>query len=398
MAQPIINQIKNEKINIDFCLIHKDKEKAKEMILIFLSFFTKAFFDQNRYPGGWVNLYSKILQSSLGSNYKRIIDECKKNEIIEVHEMYKARAFTMSYRLSAKFRNASPQPVIINNKSLINKALKRNKEQLYRAKSNIIANYLITDVYPIVSIANKEEIMEHGMFLAKKKQKTKKGKTLTNLGKKNRNYWKNSHERVYVQDHLKQLDYLIQDGVMIPKVGDFKSGGRIYDSFNLMPSWVRDKIKINGNNLVELDFSCLHPNLALWLYNEGRAEHISHKNLADYLEIDIITAKRLHLSFFNLNCDQFTRSPIFSFYSDHFPEMTDKIKEVKKENYKKVSQQLFSAEVQLMSNIIEVLSEREIASLYIFDALLVEEKNKHIVKSIMNDEAEKMGVCSYVKG
>ena len=54
---------------------------------------------------------------------------------------------------------------------------------------------------------------------------------------------------------------------MLPIVSSNKiAGGRISDSITLMPSWIRKLIKINGRYINQIDFTCLHPNLAVQIY------------------------------------------------------------------------------------------------------------------------------------
>lgn len=67
---------------------------------------------------------------------------------------------------------------------------------------------------------------------------------------------------------------------MIPTVGDERSGGRVVDSFTLMPAWIRNEININGKKLTECDYIALHPNIAVKLY-DGIESYLTHPKVAE---------------------------------------------------------------------------------------------------------------------
>ena len=108
-------------------------------------------------------------------------------------------------------------------------------EELSTANNNIICKNLI-QTYAKISLPNETEIEAQGKYLEKQKYRTKKDKLLTRLKGKSKEFYSNCEERSFVEDNIKQFNYLTKFGFIIPKSGDSKSGGRVVDSFNLMPS------------------------------------------------------------------------------------------------------------------------------------------------------------------
>ena len=84
--------------------------------------------------------------------------------------------------------------------------------------------------------------------MVKENRTTKKGKILTMRNKHKNDYWNDVENRSFIEDNIKMFEYLTNRGFMIPSAGDEKSGGRIVDSFTLMPTWIREQITINSKS------------------------------------------------------------------------------------------------------------------------------------------------------
>lgn len=166
--------------------------------------------------------------------------------------------------------------------------------------------------------------------------------------------------------------------------GDKRSGGRVVDSFTLMPSWIREQITIDGKKLVECDYTALHPNIAVKLYG-GKQTHVTHQKVAEMTSIDVKEVKVEHLAFFNKTWKGMKKSPLYSYYSQHAPKMLENICKDKKESgYKVTSRRMFEAEVAIMTDVIKHLNQKGIEVLYVYDALLCKEKDKPVVIETMN--------------
>lgn len=226
---------------------------------------------------------------------------------------------------------------------------------------------------------------------------TKRGKILTMRNKHKNEYWKDAENRSFVEDNIKLFEFLTGRGFMIPTEGDIISGGRVVDSFTLMPAWIREQITVDGKKLYECDYTALHPNIAIHLYN-GTESYISHQKMAKKASIDVSEVKIEHLSFFNKTWKGMQKSPIFKFYNENQPIMMENIRTDKRENgYKVTSRKMFKTEVEIMTDVITNLNGQGIEVLYVYDALLCEEKDREIVINAMNKIILEHGVKTSVK-
>lgn len=79
------------------------------------------------------------------------------------------------------------------------------------------------------------------------------------------------------------------------------------------------------------------------------------------------------------------KSPLFGYYSKHEADMLSRIYYDKKENgYKITSNRMFAVEVEIMTDVIKYLNSIGIYVLYVYDALLCENKNRIKVTETMN--------------
>lgn len=216
---------------------------------------------------------------------------------------------------------------------------------------------------------------------------TKKGKQLKRLNKHSKDYFKDPSKYSFVEDGIKIYKYLTENGLMIPKVGSAKSGGRIIDSIAFMPSWIRKMIKINGKRLFEADYKCLHPNIALALY-QGKTEYLTHGIVANELNMNVQDIKLEHLSFFNKTTHEMKKSMLWNFYEVKEPLMLKKVVEEKlnsEKKYKITSRKLFNKEVSIMTDVIKILNAKGIFVGYVFDALICQEVDAEMVEKTMNE-------------
>ncbi|MCO6147934.1 hypothetical protein [Flavobacterium sp. NRK1] len=91
-------------------------------------------------------------------------------------------------------------------------------------------------------------------------------------------------------------------------------------------------------------------------------------------------------------------SPLFKHYQEHEPKMLENISKDKKEHgYKITSRRMFEVEVGIMTDVIKDLNKRYIDVLYVYDALLCEEKDIKVVTEVMNRVILERGVKTSVK-
>lgn len=365
-----------------------DVNIAIEKCLVFLSNLASTFYTDDK----WKSLKADILHQQTKSKdntyiYSRIIDVLKhgtsKGAFIEVNDSYQEREYCKKYRLTDTYLKAGLVEYIIRDAGIVQNRNKLFFEQLNEAMEHPICSNLVK-MYPKIELPSPKELLAIGKNLVKQGHKTKKRKILTIRNKHKNDYWKDSDNRSFVEDNILLFEFLTSRGFMIPSVGDDKSGGRVVDSFTLMPAWIREQITVNGIKLTECDYIALHPNIAIKIY-DGKLTYLTHQNVAERTGIDVNCIKTEHLSFFNKQWLAMLKSPLFAFYSKHEPDMLSRIYNDKKEHgYKVTSAKMFSVEVSIMTDVINHLNTLGINVLYVYDALLCEEKDKAIVVQTMN--------------
>ena len=133
------------------------------------------------------------------------------------------------------------------------------------------------------------------------------------------------------------------------------------------------------------------------LYN-GKHEFLTHEEIAKITGIDLKDVKIEHLSFFNKNWYSMMESPLFGYYSKHEPDMLQQIYNDKQANgYKITSKKMFAVEVQIMTDVIKHLNSVGVSVLYVYDALMCEEKDETLVVETMNRIVLEHGVKTCVK-
>jgi hypothetical protein len=381
--------------------IDSDVDVAVEKCLVFLSNLCSTYYTDDK----WKSLSATILHQQTKSKdntyiYTRIIDVLKhgttKGAFIEVNDSYLEREYCKKYRLTDMYLKAGLEEYIIKDSTIVLNQNRLFYEQLNEAMEHPICSNLIK-MYPKIELPTPEELLAIGKRLVKEGHRTKKSKILTVRNKHPYDYWKDVTNRSFVEDNIKLFEFLTNRGFMIPGVGDEKSGGRVVDSFTLMPAWIREQITVDGVKLAEYDYTALHPNIAIKLY-DGTQTYLTHQNVAERTGIDIKSIKIEHLSFFNKQWLAMLKSPLFAFYSNQEPDMLSRIYNDKKEHgYKVTSAKMFSVEVAIMTDVIKHLSTIGINVLYVYDALLCEEKDKAIVVETMNRIILEHGVYTCVK-
>nr|WP_315172328.1 hypothetical protein [uncultured Flavobacterium sp.] len=374
---------------------------AVEKCLVMLSNLASTYYTDDK----WKSLNATLLhqQSKTTDNtyiYTRIIDTLKHGTktgaFIEVDESYEVGAKSKRFRLTDVYLKAGLIPYTIKNAGIIQV---RNK-MFYRLFNEAMTHpicYNLIKIYPKIDLPTSEELLKIGKQLVKDGYSTKKGKILTMRNKHKNEYWKDVKNRSFVEDNIALFEFLTGRGYMIPSAGDEKSGGRVVDSFTLMPAWIREQITVDGIKLVESDYTALHPNIAIKLYG-GSQTFLTHQNVAERTGIDVKGIKIEHLSFFNKQWLAMLKSPLFAFYSNHEPDMLSRIYNDKKEHGHKVtSAKMFSVEVAIMTEVIKCLNSKGVFVLYVYDALLCEDKNKALVIETMNRIILEHGVKTNVK-
>ncbi len=395
----------------DLKKIHKDENIAIEMCLIYLSNLSSTYYTENKWKAlnstilnnqfKWKSdntyLYSKIKKILLkGTKKTGPFVEVKKNEA--GNESYIIGEVSIQYKFTNTYLKPGLTEYIITDTNLIKKRREFILNKIQKASKNIICRNLFP-FYEQITLPTNKELLMKARKLAKKRHKTKKEKLLTFRNKHSNSHWKNPKKRSFVEDNIKLFEYLTKRGFMIPQPGDDDSGGRVVDSFTLMPSWIRNMCKINGKPIKEIDYSTLHPNIAMEIYG-GSGRYINHSDVAKYLGIPRSKAKKNHLSFFNEKIEKMKHYDVFDYWFNKELCMLENIyKDKLSSKYKHyiTSRRLFKIEVQIMTQAIKELNDMNIYVGYVYDALLCTPENEYVVKTIMNKVVKEFNINTHVK-
>ena len=391
--------------------IDRDKNIAIEKCLVFVcnlsstvysddrwkSLSSKQVHEQTKKGNDNTFIYTHIIKAlAYKSNTTDAVIMVKKNEY--GYETYQEGVACKEYSLTDTYFNGGLVEYNIKDKGIIQKRNKFFYSQLKNATENTIGNNLI-DLYSKIELPSHAEIIFEAKRLTKVNYRTKKGKILTFLNKHPKSYYKDASARSFVEQDIKLFDYLTKRGFMIPIIGTDKSGGRVVDSFTLMPSWIRRLIKIDGKFIVEVDYSALHPNIAMSLYG-GSRKYLTHLQVAKDSNIALSDVKIAHLSYFNERVQGMKRSPLYSYYSESETAMNEAIikeKQMSLKGHRMTSMRMFAKEVEIMTECIKQLNSKGIYVGYVYDALFCKESDAKLVAEIMNTVVLEFNVFTTAK-
>lgn len=381
-------------------VIHQDNKTAIEICLLFLSNLANAYYNGNEH--NWKRLNAKKLRAQLRIGrdqtiYKRVIellssaDLTENGPMIEMDGGFVQGIKSSGYKLTEKYNSKGVRQYHL--KTEIVRFMRKRSVVTFReevAKNEIVQN--LNQFYKNIELPSIEEIIAEGRKLSKEGYRTKKGKLLTMRNKNGLHRWKNPQDRVFIEDHIRMYKRLTKDGFILPMPSEGAAGGRVIDSLNLMPSWIRKMIKIDGQRLEEIDFKALHPNIAIAIYG-GTSSFLTHDQVAEETGLSKDKVKKLHLSFFNHEIENVYHSPLFAYYQEKEPEMLSLMLRDKAANgYTATTTRMFQKEVEIMTKVIRKLNSEGIYVGYVFDALICKPEHRGYVKQVMNSEVYKCGV------
>ena len=387
--------------------IHKDVDVAIELCLLFCTQLNSTYFDikNGSRPDGWKSLRAEYLRDFLSLNpltYKKVItaleEPLKKGAILECDHVRIIGEKNHFYRLTPPYLGKGIVSYDLKTKEAKNLLNKHYYRVLSEAKKNPIRENLIR-FYQDITLPSIDQINKEADRLIASGYVTKKGKKLRKLNGHARTYYKNHKELSFVEDAIEIFEYLTDNVLLIPTGGGVKSGGRVVDYFTLMPSWIRNLVLINGQANVECDYSCLHPNIAITLY-DGSASYLTHGDIGSELNIDVKTVKKEHLSFFNKEVWQMKQSPLYQYYQQNEPRMLQNVISEKYNSphkYKITSRRLFTKEVEVMTTVIQQLNKEGIYVGYVYDALFFHPDYAKRVKEVMDTTIEQFGIRTIAK-
>jgi hypothetical protein len=385
--------------------IHSDETVAKELILMILKNFSNTYIlaqqsnTSEAIKNGYKVLNARILEQQvkynykISSPYKKIINLLIKYGVIEKGRSYSTGERSNEYRLTETYFGKGTMKYKLKTDFLKKKSIQIAEENLRKVlECPIATSELINRQY--IQYPTEKEVTDFLKQEVKKGLYNKKGIKIVFAGKNPKRY--EGQNVIFAEEYIAIYKQLVEL-IIIPIIESERGGNRVITAFNFMPSVLRPLCKFNEESVVEVDYSCLHPNICQFIYGGSNKEIITHDKVAQYLEVDRSVAKIGHLSFFNLPWKQMYDHKLFKYYYDNEPMMMKNIYELKEEKgYKSVSTDCFYFETELMRENIKDLREVGIKVLYCFDALYCNPNDYETVKKIMNKNAKKFGILTEV--
>lgn len=183
---------------------------------------------------------------------------------------------------------------------------------------------------------------------------------------------------------------------------------RLYSNVTNLKSIWRPDLRIDGDELFNIDIRCSQPCLMSVLYGDSSAELIEKElfikfvtekdfygelaaNAPPGVSLSRAEAKAQTFILMFAQNNTMTKQPLFKSFEIFFPILAAKIKEIKRNDYKKLSFILQCTESDIMVlGVMTEIMEREIRALSIHDSILCKEKDIPVVKEIITRHFEKV--------
>ena len=387
--------------------IDSDIDVAKELILIILSNFSNTSTLANnsndtRVIQGFKKLYSPILKAQVRtgktktSPYIKILNLLIKYNVIQKGKNYSTTSKTSNeYKLNQVFFNKGIVGYKLKTDVAKRLSNKDRVSNLNRCISTVLGRNALSNLERI-EMPSVEDVKIHLQNKVKEGYINKKGKRLISEGKNPARY-KDRKDIVILENYLRDYKYL-KEHFNIPIVTGDNAGQRVITKWNLMPSIIRELVKVDGELLTECDYGSLHPNIANRVYRGDNKVNINHDTVSEFLNITRKESKILHLSFLNLRVDDMKRSPLYNYYKANHLDLLIKVEDdkLRHKTHKITSEKMFTVETQMMSLAVSRLQDEGITVIYIFDCVACKESDKEIVTNIMNQVAEEFKVLTTV--
>lgn len=396
--------------------VHPDEQTAIELCLLYLSQLTSTHFTvlDGTTPDGWKSLKSEYLRNLLSHNsltYKNVrialTYPLKNGPILEYIHKSVVGVESFKHRLGSAYIHKGITTYQLQSKVALGCLNNYHFSRLPELEQNPIIRNLIT-LYPYVQLPTEKQLIAEAKRICSKniQYRNSKGKLLTfRHGHKN-DRWADADNRTFVEDNIKLYKCLTHDLGRMLNTGGPDNGFRVVDAICLMPKWIRRMIKIKNKYLVECDYNCLHPNIAVMLYN-GQNHYHTHNKMAIEMGYDSDKlVKKENLSFFNKTPFHMTKSKLYPYYLEHEPVMLQNIISDKKFNteitakedkHKITSHKMFRVEVEIITEAIIRLNKMGIFVLYVYDALMCLPEHSNRVAEIMDAVALEHGVYTNTK-
>lgn|GEM_PF-4257636 len=137
-----------------------DIARARESILVLASNLTSTFFAYLQKEEITKNLSTVILKQQLGTNYTLVRDYLVENSLFEYDAIAAKGIKCFTYNFTEEVLSKSIQNYQLSHPFFIESKKKYQEKLLKEAEENVIASYLIDEVYPYLELPTKKHLLK----------------------------------------------------------------------------------------------------------------------------------------------------------------------------------------------------------------------------------------------
>lgn len=386
------------------------KKKTLDRYCYFIHLILKSHIRDSLDFKYYSNIHSHDLKVVMGREYKDIINNLVKLDIVDQNENYKVGRFTKSYRLNPElFEHGKIQNTEIQSKWLKSKIEQAVESQIDISTKDSLLKRILENTMRLHLIDEPTAFQTMKEFVKSSSFQITKDAPILNFG-----VYVSNPNRVFRYEEFRRAlinlnsytdigKLMLENAYYQPSVAN---SGRVYHMVASIPRKIRKGLRTKENEpIFEVDMASAQPSILMleWIrltkdrlgqlemkncleliINGGIYDHIS-KNSKYYQELEYNELKKQVLTALNYK-NHAIKSAIE--LSKVFPSFMAWIKEIKELNdHKYVSQVGQSKEAEIFVEVYKRLP-RDIFSLIIHDSILTTEKHIKLVKHMLSERVK----------
>lgn len=397
-------------------MLGMSKPNVQKMLNFFIEFKFLEVFDEHKYYIDWTkgeNLSDRKARDFVVSQqfFRKPVKYFFKSDVV-INNLNEKINFKLNSILSSdaviNFEN------VIMSDEVIQSMTFPTEEHLLEVAKTMVDNK-IKDKYGreyVWSIPEEWMSEDNGNIVTKKKKSGSGTYTYVIRGK-----IKENCPYVDISKHIWNYVLVMEGDKLMKQRNVFEENGekfydRFYSTLSLLPKWIRNEIKLNEEDIVEVDAMALHPQILgnlFTLYSGLKVPDFligdSHSKIAKLLNINRSEAKLLNLSYWN---SKITKTETIAskknkvlfnfmdnFLKEYHNELFDFLKEIKlnrnaikgRRRHSNMSVMLIDKEVRIMQDVINDI--QGVPFIYVYDAIYVPKSKENDIKEILRRNIER---------
>jgi hypothetical protein len=269
------------------------------------------------------------------------------------------KAHSRHFIINTDFINNDVVKILLKEKKTKELNRKYISDRIDLCYGNVIAESQLKMIYKFNEL-DREKLYQRGLDYVIKK--SYKGNNFVEFNNEK------TAKSKSLENHMMLYSYIMENGLLIPIVKE--DSGRVFTSFNLIPSWIRDSLTINGKKTIGVDISKSVPSIINMMFGgaEINYDKFNKYDIIKFLFSDNYKAKNYYKEIYN------------DFYTNN-RQLLETITAIKESiGSSTFAKMIYKIESDVMTNSILELNKKHINVYYVFDELICEEKNYSVVK------------------